>query len=122
MVHSVPDVSLPMDEAMGNIITGTFSGTMTAGATLVAAQVRNGLHTEGQTGHIDYGNHFTECCHNPDMGVQGVTFALWIKRGSGTDKGIIFDSGGVKYDTTGKIDKFYPRQIEDKLQRIGIQL
>ena len=103
LVHFVPDVSLPMDEAVGNIVQGSFNGTMATGATLVAARVGKGLYTDGQTGLINYGNHNTECCHNPDMCVQWVTFAMWIKRDIGAKEGIIFDSGGTSYDSKGKI-------------------
>ena len=102
LVHLVPDVSLPMDEVIGNIVKGSFSGTMTTGAALVAAQVGKGLYTDGQTGHVNYGDHYNECCHNPDMCAQGVTFAMWIKRERRADYGIISDTGGVYYYTKGK--------------------
>ena len=78
-----------MDEATGDMVHGSMSGVMTTGASLVAAQVGNGLYTDGQTGHINYGNHYTECYHIPDMCVQGVTFAMWIKRGDGAGSGIV---------------------------------
>ena len=92
-----------MDEAIGNDVQGSFIGTMTTGAALVNAQVGKGLYTDGQTGHVNYGNHYNECCHNPDMCTQGVTFGMWIKRGSGATAGIILDSGGTIYDTKGNI-------------------
>ena len=91
-----------MDEAIGNSVQGSFTGTMTTGAALVNAQVGKGLYTDGQTGHVNYGNHYTKCCHDPDMCTQGVTFAMWIKRGSGATDGIILDSGGTQYDTKGE--------------------
>ena len=110
VVHLVPDVSLPMDQATGNIVQGTLSGTMTTGASIVAAQVGNGLYTDGQKGHVDFGTHYTQCCHNPDMCAQGVTFAMWIKRGRHADDGIIFESGGTEYRTKGK---FYIAKSRD---------
>ena len=100
-----------MDETIGGVIQGTLSGSMTTGAALVAAQVGNGLYTDGKTGHVDYGDHYAECCHNPDMCAQGVTFAMWIKRGSNTGDGIIFDSGGTEYDTKGRLTTTISRVI-----------
>ena len=96
-----------MDEDMGNVVQGSFNGTMTGGASMVFARVGKGLYTNGQTGHVNYGNHYTECCHNPDMCVQGVTFAMWIKRDNAADEGIILDSGGVRYGSTGKLNVNY---------------
>ena len=98
----VPDVSLPMDNATDHVVKGSMSGAMTSGAALVAAQVGNGLYTDGQTGHANYGNHYTECCHIPDMCAQGVTFALWIKRGIGASKGIVLHTGGFERNSKGK--------------------
>ena len=43
LVYVVPDVSLPIDEAVGNIAQGSFNCTMATGATLVAARVGKGL-------------------------------------------------------------------------------
>ena len=101
MIIVVPDVSLPMDEVIDNVVQGSITGTMTFGATLVSAQFSHGLYTDGKTGHVNYGNHYTECYHIPDMCVQGVTFALWIKRGGGTGSGIVLYTGGYEYDSKG---------------------
>ena len=90
-----------MDEATGDMVHGSMSGVMTTGASLVAAKVGNGLYTDGQTGHINYGNHYTECYHIPDMCVQGVTFAMWIKRGDGAGSGIVLYTGGYEYYSKG---------------------
>ena len=43
-----------MDEATGDMVHGSMCGVMTTGASLVAAQVGNGLYTDGQTGHINW--------------------------------------------------------------------
>ena len=90
-----------MDEVIGNVVQGSITGTMTFGATLVSAQIGHGLYTDGNTGHVNYGNHYTECYHIPDMCVQGVTFALWIKRGGGTGTGIVLYTGGYEYVSKG---------------------
>ena len=92
---------------MGNVVEGSMVGTMTAGAALVAARVGNGLYTDGKTGHVNYGNHHNACCQNPDMCVQGVTFAMWIKRGGGVNgmvKGIVLDTGGTSYKSKGRMN------------------
>ena len=104
-VYLVPVVYLPMDEAVGDVLQGSIVGTMTSGASLVAAQFNNGLYTDGVTGHVNYGNHYTECYHNPDMCPRGVTFAAWIKRGDGADYGVVFETGGEHYVSTGKGNK-----------------
>ena len=95
-----------MNEASSSRMQGSMIGNMATGATLVAALVGNGLYTDGK-GHVDYGDHYTECCHNPDMCVKGMTFAMWIKRDKGADHGIVLDTGGVYYDSTGKTKQIF---------------
>ena len=110
MPCSVPDVSLPMNETVNDVVQGSMSGTMTSGAALVAAQVGNWLYTDGQTGHVSYGNHYTECCHIPDVCTQGVTFAMWIKRGIGTGRGIVLHTGGYERNSKGIYNESIPRE------------
>ena len=86
-----------MDQVTGNVVQGTMNGTMTIGAALVASRVGNGLYTDGETGHLNYGNHHTECCHIPDMCDRGVTFAMWMKRGDGTGSGIVLYTVGYRF-------------------------
>ena len=99
-----------MDETLNDVVEGSMSGTMTSGAALVAAQVGNGLYTDGQTGHMSYGNHYTECCHIPDVCTQGVTFAMWIKRGIGTGRGIVLHTGGYERNSKGIYNESIPRE------------
>ena len=65
-----------MDKAIDIGVQGSFNGTMICRASVVSARVGKGLLSNGQTGHVNYWNHYTECCHNPDMCGQGVTFAM----------------------------------------------
>ena len=100
-----------MDNATDRVVKESMNGTMTSGAALVTAQVGNGLYTDGQTGHVNYGDHYTECCHIPEMCAQGVTFAIWIKRGIGTGKGVVLHTDGYDRNSKGKENKNIPRDI-----------
>ena len=93
-----------MDEITGNLVQGSMSGTLTAGASLVAARVGTGLYTDGLTGEIDYGDHYTECCQNPDFCTQGITFAMWIKRDVDDELRAVLSTGGTYLQGKGKMD------------------
>ena len=93
-----------MDGVTGSSVQGSMIGTMTAGATLVAARVGNGLFLDGTTGEVDYGNRHTECCQNPDVCDQGITFAMWIKTDD-SDRRVVLSSGGTYKRAKGKLNK-----------------
>ena len=90
----VPVVSLPMNDATGNVLKGSLSGNTTGGAVLVPGQFGNGIYLGNDDSLVEFGFHHSNCFYDPDMCSQGVTFAMWIKRVPGAQNGYIFNTGG----------------------------
>ena len=98
---TVHAVSLPMNEIIGNVLLGSLNGSVTGGVSLVPGQVGNALYMSDDTGKVDLGFHQSQCFYNPDSCSQGVTFAMWIKRDHGAQKGYLLNIGGSSFTSRG---------------------
>ena len=97
---SVPIVSLPMDEIQGSTLVGSINGNLPSSATIVPGQVAGALYTNGVDQVVNYGNHRTQCYHQPDKCTDGVTFSMWLKIMSSTES-LILDCGGFSVKSIG---------------------
>ena len=99
-LHLVPVVSLPMDEIQGSTLMGSINGNLLSSASIVPGKVGGALFTNGVNQRVNYGNHRTQCYHQPDMCTGGVTFSLWLKIMSSAES-VILDCGGFHASAIG---------------------
>ena len=92
---------------VGIVVQGSIPGTVISGATLTKGVVGQALKLDGISQYVDYGTHFDECFHMPDLCTDGVTFSFWVAMHS---VGIIFTTGN-HVNTMG----FYAAYIGGKL-------
>ena len=93
---------MPMDEVLGNVLLGSINGTMTGGVSLVPGLVGNALYTSDGAGRVNLGFYRSQCFYNPDSCNQGVTFAMWIKRGGNARAGYMLNTGASLQQSRGK--------------------
>ena len=99
-----------MDDAVGDQIQGSISGTMMNGASLMRGKYGNAIFTDGNRQYLDYGIHETQCFYNPDVCTTGVTYSLWLKLLPNTVTFYALDMGGNNFNSRGVYIKFYPDQ------------
>ena len=99
---TVPVVSLTMDEANGNVLLGSINGTLNSGAALMSGQVGKGVNFLDEISYVDLGFWDSQCFYDPDFCTEGITFAMWIKNGPGSQTGgqYLLDTGA--YYSAGK--------------------
>ena len=108
LIITEPILYLPMDDAVGDQIQGSISGTMMNGASLVRGKNINAIFTDGNRQYLDYGKHITQCFYNPDVCATGVTYAFWLKLLSNTVTFYAVDTGGSYYSARGLYVRGYP--------------
>ena len=71
-----------MEVVKEGVLQGSIPGTLVGRrAELTTGVVGNGLKCDGWDPKcVDYGYHFDECYHNPDLCTEGVTMAFWIQK------------------------------------------
>ena len=89
-----------MDEIQGSMLRGSINGNLPSSATIVPGKVDGALYTNGVNQVVNYGNHLTQCYHQPDMCAEGVTFSLWLKVMSSKES-VILDCGGFHASAIG---------------------
>ena len=113
---SVPVVTLPMDEIQGSTLMGSIAGNLPSSATIVPGMVAGALYTNGLDQVVDYGDHRTQCFHQPDRCTEGVTFSMWLKIMSSSES-VVFDCGGLYPDSIG----YAMRRTSGGAFRVGVQ-
>ena len=98
---TAPDVSLPMNDIIGNVLTGSLSGTTTGGVVLVPGQLGYGIYFSNEDSRVVFDINQSNCCYDPDFCPQGVTFAMWMKRDQGAGDGFILNTGGSELNARG---------------------
>ena len=104
-----------MDEIQGSTLVGSINGNLPSSATIVSGKVKGALYTNGLNQVVNYGNHRTQCYHQPDMCTEGVTFSMWLKIMSSKES-VILDCGGFHGSAIGYAMR---RQASGKF-RVGV--
>ena len=102
---SAPAISLPMDVVDAGVVQGSIPGTLVGRRAELTTGVRgNALVCDGSDWPcVDYGEHFDQCYHNPDMCTEGVTMSFWVSQN--VYQGVIF-STGYQSNTVGHTINF----------------
>ena len=100
-----PEIILLMDEirpSLKGFLRGMpFNGVVVNGATITQGQHDGALHINGINQRVNFGDHRTECFHQPDVCSMGVTYALWLRRMRTGSREVFLDTGAFDERAAG---------------------